>query len=242
MPNSYFQFKQFTVYQDQCAMKVTTDACLFGAWVAAQQHASSPLNVLDAGAGTGLLSLMLAQAWPAAKMTGVELDSEAAKQAARNCAASPWSDRLHIEQGDILEYQPAERFDILVSNPPFYEQDLRSPDPLRNRAHHDTGLTLKALVARFPQVLKPGAGFYLLLPYRRRQEAQEILQQGGGCIHKLAAVRPAGHLDYFRVLIAGVWQGPAGVELMEEEWVIRNRAGDYTEAFIRLLQPYYLYL
>lgn len=242
MPNSYFQFKQFTVYQDQCAMKVTTDACLFGAWVAAQESGDAPGTVLDAGTGTGLLSLMLAQAWRKAMMTGVELDGPAAAQATRNAANSPWAGRIVIEEGDMLAYTPKQPFDILISNPPFYEQDLRSPDPSRSRAHHDTGLTLSALIARFPDLLNPGGRFFLLLPYRRRDEAIAALLQAGGWIRKQTLVRPAEHLDYFRVMIGGVWQDSGTGKTEAEELAIRDRAGNYTEAFIRLLQPFYLYL
>src|SRR5258705_6346666 len=149
MANSYFKFKQFTIHQDRCAMKVTTDACLFGAWVAIEAGIleSEDGSILDIGAGTGLLSLMLAQKTNVS-IDSVEIDEAAAKQARENADASPWKERIFVMPGDAkyMAYTLCKNFDIIISNPPFYENELASPDHHKNIAHHDGGLLLDELL------------------------------------------------------------------------------------------------
>ena len=123
MPNNYFQFKQFTIYQHQCAMKVTTDGCLFGAWVAEQVAANKqtyPGNntLLDIGTGTGLLSLMLAQKTDC-MIDAIEMEENAFQQALSNAAQSPWNSRIKITQADARTFSAEKKYDCIISNPPF---------------------------------------------------------------------------------------------------------------------------
>ncbi|HEX6333160.1 MAG TPA: methyltransferase, partial [Flavisolibacter sp.] len=120
MANPYFQFKQFTIYHDRTAMKVTTDACLFGAW-AAQEISQMPniATMLDVGTGTGLLSMMVAQQ-KALETDAIEIDPDAAAQASENIKASPWATRIHVIQQDVNDLQPGRAYDVVISNPPFY--------------------------------------------------------------------------------------------------------------------------
>ena len=136
MSNSYFNFKQFTVNQDRCAMKVTTDSCLFGTWVAKEMQAATTHNVktmLDIGAGSGLLSLMVAQK-NAVLIEAVEIDADAAQQARENVAASPWKDKINVVNRDVLQWKPSHSYDFIFSNPPFYENDLKSDKKGKNIA------------------------------------------------------------------------------------------------------------
>ncbi|HMI78726.1 MAG TPA: methyltransferase, partial [Ferruginibacter sp.] len=165
MPNNYFQFKQFTVFQDKCAMKVCTDACLFGSLIANGQLL--PAHCLDIGTGTGLLSLMYAQKDPLAIIDAVEIDEAVAGQAKENFAASPWAGRLNIFNTDILALHPPEKYDLIFSNPPFFEDDLRSPDEFKNSAKHDTTLDLKQLLQVVDTNLTNEGSFAVLLPYHR---------------------------------------------------------------------------
>src|SRR5262245_3491214 len=131
MANNYFQFKQFTIHQDRCAMKVTTDSCLFGAWVASRESAarSSPgtrRRILDIGGGTGLLALMLAQRTNAF-IDSIEIDKDAFQQAEENVKASPWSDRISLYHGDAREFSFQHKYQTIICNPPFYEKELKSP-------------------------------------------------------------------------------------------------------------------
>src|ERR1700742_2843872 len=121
MPNPYFQFKQFTVWQDQCAMKVCTDACILGAWFSAKLPSYS--MALDIGSGTGLLMLMLAQQHKG-EIHGIELDLPAFRQLKENKEKSPWNDILKVFPGDIRTFRFPQRFDFIIINPPFFEGDL----------------------------------------------------------------------------------------------------------------------
>src|SRR5882724_12429409 len=122
MSNHFFQFKQFTIHQDHCAMKVTTDASLFGAWAEESVRSREPgvRNILDIGTGTGLLSLMLAQRINA-DIDAIEIDEAAAEQAIENTEASAWKERITVINADAKNYSFPKKYDCIISNPPFYE-------------------------------------------------------------------------------------------------------------------------
>ena len=138
MANDYFRFKHFTVWQQHCAMKVGTDGVLLGAWADGGQR------ILDIGTGTGLIALMMAQRFPAAEVTAVEIDEQAAMQACENVAASPFADRVNVIHDDILRYADACAegcFDAIVCNPPFFVNSLKNPDSKRALARHNDNLS-----------------------------------------------------------------------------------------------------
>ena len=135
-----FRFKQFAVRQDRCPMKVGTDGVLLGAWAEVRP---GDRRMLDVGTGTGLIALMLAQR-SAAWITAVDIDVECATQAAENFAASPWADRLDAVSVAVQRYDPVEKFDLIVSNPPYYVDSLLSPDEGRNTARHAAGVGVAA--------------------------------------------------------------------------------------------------
>src|SRR5215203_3558425 len=147
MSNPYFRFKKFTVFHDRCAMKVTTDSCFFGAWAADQIQRSKVniQNILDIGAGSGLLSLMIAQK-NAALIDAVEMDGAAAGQAKENIQCSPWKNRINIQQENILSFEPSHLYDVIICNPPFYENELASGNTEKNIAHHSEELVFSDLV------------------------------------------------------------------------------------------------
>lgn len=158
--NTHFRFKQFAVHQDRCTMKVCTDACVFGAWVEAQ----SSLRILDIGTGTGLLSLMVAQRSPMATIDAIEIDEIAANQAAENCAQSPFADRISVILNAVQEYSPPYLYDFIFTNPPFFQEDLRSPDSKKNRAHHAESLSFTDLLVAVRRLLKADGRWAVLLP------------------------------------------------------------------------------
>lgn len=239
MPNSYFQFKQFLVEQGQTAMKVTTEACAFGAWIVQQEL--QPRRILDIGTGTGLLSLMLAQYYTC-PIDGVEIDEAAAKQAASNFEVSPWSDRLHIIHTDIQSFASitAQKYDLIISNPPFFATHHLSDHSGRNKALHQGLLTQKELLASVKALLSEKGKFAVIYPLF---EASQFLSFAETVKLKLSSQlflkdkesKPA--LRQFQMLQNGEDASNEPTEL-----VIKNESGDYTDTFVDWLKPYYLHL
>lgn len=250
MPNSFFQFKQFTVLQERSAMKVTTDNCLFGAWVANKikkeqsSHSSSKekiIHALDIGTGTGLLSMMLAQENTNLTIDAIEIDKATYEQATENIAASAWS-RIKTIHADAKDYHYAHKFDIIISNPPFYENELKSADAKKNLAHHDEGLQLPGLLDIIKKNLSPNGTFYLLLPYKRNEAIQQLLLKNDFDIIQTTFVRQTVHHDFFRIMLSGKQKGDDNKETRVTEMAIKDGDGQYTKKFKSLLKGYYLYL
>jgi tRNA1Val (adenine37-N6)-methyltransferase len=160
MSNSYFQFKQFTIWHDRCAMKVGTDGVLAGALT----PVSGCRRILDVGTGSGLIALMLAQRCSEAEITAIEINAEAAAQAQENFDASPWPDRLHLVQGDFNDFEAKVPFDLLVSNPPYFTDALKAPDPQRSVARHNDTLNYHQLFLHARQLLQPAGVCCLIIP------------------------------------------------------------------------------
>lgn len=156
-----FQFKQFTVAHDRCAMKVGTDGVLVGAWASLPERG----RVLDVGTGSGLIALMVAQRAPGVQVTGIDIDADAVEQALSNVAASPFAQRIAIRRQSIQELSGSdERFDAIVCNPPFFQEDLLPPDARRSMARHVHTLSFEELVASVAVLLVPDAPFSVVLP------------------------------------------------------------------------------
>lgn len=218
-------------------MKVCTDACIQGAYTA--RYASSAQRIMDIGAGTGLLSLMLAQQLPLADITAVELDTAAATQASSNIAASPWADRIRVSLADARSLPVAGLYDFIITNPPFYEADLKSNDKLRNQAMHATTLDYASLLKVISDHLITSGIFSILLPSRPFDDFVVLAAAAGFYPQQVLAVRQSVQHDYFRSV--GIFSRREGVTEVQD-MAIRDAANNYTPAFIDLLQPYYLYL
>lgn len=240
MPNNYFQFKQFTVRQENCAMKVCTDACLFGAW-AAENIMHNVGNILDIGTGSGLLSLMLAQKNPAAKIDAIEIDEPAAMQAAANFETSPWKERLPVFNTSIQHFSESanQQYDFIICNPPFFENDLKSINKERNLALHSEALSLEELLLSIGLNLKDDGSFAVLLPYHRTKYFEALAaSKGFYCAEKVLAKQTPKH-DYFRSMLHFVRTETA---MVEKEIIIKNEHNEYTPVFVDLLKDYYLNL
>lgn len=162
MSKSFFQFKEFGVHQDKCAMKISTDGVILGAY----SGSGNPVNILDIGIGTGVVSLMLAQRFPKAQITGVEIDEEAFLQASTNAGNSPWADRITFLNQSFQDFYLSEnpKFDLIVSNPPFYQNHLKSKDQKRNMALHNDSLPFSILMEGTAGLLNEGGSFWVILP------------------------------------------------------------------------------
>jgi tRNA1Val (adenine37-N6)-methyltransferase len=245
MSNTWFQFKQFTIHQDRSAMKVTTDACLFGAWATERirREGLAINNCLDIGTGTGLLSLMLAQKIKT-DIDAVEIDPAAAVQASENVQLSPWSEQITVIHGDIKDknISALHKYKIIVSNPPFYENELTPVDEQKNIAHHAGGLLLNELAETIHRAMHPNGRFYLLLPYKRKEEVEQVFRKNDLSIINTCLVRQSPNHGYFRFFISGMHTQYGTIMPSEDEICILNEKGDYSLAFVDLLRDYYLSL
>lgn len=175
MSNDYFQFRQFVVHQQRCAMKVGTDGTLLGAWAAAP---SGQCRILDIGTGTGLIALMMAQRFPEAEVTGIDIDEDAVAQADENVRLSPFSERVRICHLDILNFADTIGFDVIVSNPPYFVDSLACPDDQRTIARHAVSLTYEQLMHQVYRLLKDEGRFSVVVPSdcRAKIEAAACLE------------------------------------------------------------------
>jgi len=241
MPNNYFQFKQFTIYQDRCALKVSTDSCIFGAWIAkkmvrSERHIS---GCLDIGAGSGLLMLMLAQQFQGT-IDGIEIDPASCEQATENIAASPWYNRLRVFNNDVKLFSLPHRYDLIISNPPFYEGDLKSSNRRYNFAKHDDGLTLQDLLEVAERNLSAKGLFALLLPFHRAAWFEAQAANYELFVHEQLLIRQSLQHPYFRAALLLGRKNNGHVK--KEELIIRRSPEAYAHGFIELLKDYYLHL
>jgi len=242
MANSYFKFKQFTIHQDRCAMKVTTDSCLFGAWVAKQlsdEHHRTT-TMLDVGTGTGVLSLMAAQKNPQLIIDAIEIDDSAFAQATQNIFETKFKNEIRVYHDNVLQEKSGKKYDIIVSNPPFYEKELKSLNNEKNLAHHDEGLLLEDLLPIIKVRLNDNGVFYLLLPHKRKNEIESLFRKNNLHCSKIISVSQSTKHEYFRILIEGKLHGQHSQ--VENELSICDESGNYTSEFIALLGDYYLNL
>lgn len=237
MANTYFQFKTFIIEQQHCAMKVTTDACLFGAWVADQ--ISKEKNILDIGSGTGLLSLMLAHKNASLIITSVEIEENCYQQLTENISKSIFAQQITPVLGNILNFDAPHLFNHIITNPPFYENQLKSGNQEINKARHDDSLSLKDLFKTVEKLLEPHGVFYLLMPYSRKEETIKIAQEAGFGIARLTTVRQTSAHSPFRMMFR-LEKNKQHVE--EDEITIKESNGNYTITFVKLLKEYYLNL
>ena len=186
MANGYFQFKQFTIRQQHCAMKVGTDGTLLGAWA---QASVGSCRVLDVGTGTGLISLMMAQRYPEAQVIAIDIDEKAVFQAQENVSASHFADRIKVIEADVQTFEDSEKFDSIVCNPPFFEDSLVCPDPQRTEARHTVSLGYRQLMAAAFRLLKDNGRFSVIIPADCRSRLESEAHIRGFFISRLCSVQ-----------------------------------------------------
>jgi tRNA1Val (adenine37-N6)-methyltransferase len=235
MSNSYFQFKQFRIDQEGAAMKVSTDACIQGAWT---PMTSAVKSVLDIGTGTGLLALMLAQRNETARIDAVEIDHAAARQAAANVAASPWSDRITVDEGDVRSVNNG-GYDLIISNPPFFTNDLLGPDNNRNLARHTLSLSFEELFCVIRNGLLATGYASVMLPTAEHRDWEELVGRYGWHITRRLSIVPVLHAPANRVVSLCSALPDADIS---EELIIRYAPDTYSPEFTQLLAPFYLRL
>ena len=186
MGKNSFQFKQFTINQDRCAMKVGTDGTLLGAWANAPVE---PCRILDIGTGTGLVALMMAQRYPKSQVIGIDIDRDAAIQAQENVDASPFSDRVKIINADAVKIEDKEGFDAIVCNPPYFVDSLTSPQDQRTLARHTITLTYEQLMRTAYKLLKNDGMFSIVVPTENNDAIEYASALAGFMISRICMIK-----------------------------------------------------
>ncbi len=236
MANNYFSFKQFTVYQDQCAMKVGTDGVLLGSW-AGTDHVS---RILDVGSGTGLIALMLAQR-SGAFVDGVEIEKNACLQSRKNAAGSPWQNRINLYHDSIQHFSEITslRYDLIVSNPPYFQNSLKPPAKFKSMAKHDVGLTYSSLLVCSARLLMPGGRMAVIIPAADQGQFAVLADFHRLRPLRLTWVKPAPGKEYSRCMME--FTAIEGVQCVENELVIREEdLKTYTREYIEMTKDFYL--
>lgn len=231
---STFRFKQFALSDSSSAMKIGTDGVALGAWAFS---GFSPRRILDVGAGSGLISLMMAQRFPTADITGIEIDSPAACEASENVRLSPWASRVEILNADFLNCA-LPRFDAIVSNPPFFTTGQLAPDSNRARARHEASLPLHRLIVSASELLIDGGRLALILPAERLDSAIYTAAISHLDARRVAVIRSVPDSQPFRAMVEFT-KGLADTYI-SEEIIIRDTSGHYAPCFASLTADFYL--
>lgn len=227
-----FQFKQFSVAHEQSAHKVGTDGVLLGAWV----HHPHPQKILDVGSGSGLIALMLAQRFRDADISGVELHSPSAREATENFASSPFSKRLNLQNQDYLEL-PEEPYDLIVSNPPFFEISGQTKPDQRQDARQQARLDHEAMLSKMSNELKANGRLGLILPFQEGEKIIAIAKAKQLYLNRLCRVRSYEDSKVIRLLMEFSREQH---NQKEEELFLYQAPGQRSEAYQELCAAFYL--
>ena len=231
-----FRFKEFTVQQNQCAMKVGTDGVLLGAWTSLEHK---PNSILDIGTGTGLIALQLAQRSTAEIIDAVELDDSAYEQSVVNFEESAWSDRLFCYHASFEEFvaEMDESYDLIVSNPPFFEEEVSSDDISRNLARQSSALPFEELLEGVAQLLSPSGHFATIIPHKREEALLKLTASFGLHPKRMTHVKGNVNSEIKRSLLEF---GRESVRPKIDQLVIEMDRHVYTKEYIELTKPFYL--
>ena len=234
--NKPFQFKEFTISQDRCAMKIGTDSVLLGAWTSLKNN---PFSVLDIGAGTGVLGLMLAQRSNAEAIEALEIDAEAYEQCSENFENSPWADRLFCYHASLLEFveEIEDKYDLIICNPPFYSEDYKTDNNARDLARFNDAMPFEHLAYAVSQLLSEDGLFSVVVPFKEEKNLIDLGFRVGLFPNRLTQVK--GNLDseIKRSLLEFSFKED---EIKNSELIIETSRHKYTKDYINLTKDFYL--
>ncbi|NLC50090.1 MAG: methyltransferase [Bacteroidales bacterium] len=235
MSNNFFRFKQFTVFQDLCAMKVGTDGVLLGSWV----EVSACNHILDVGTGTGLVALMIAQRNQKASIDGLDIDEGCVTQAKQNIDSSPFASRIDVQHVSFQDFaQHADKkYDLIVSNPPYFQNALKSPTLSRNHARHNDSLSFFEILSAGAPLLSEEGRIALILPHEFKQTILDHATTMQLFANRITNVFPLPHKPAKRLLIEF---GVIKSECVEDELIIEHSRHQYTDDFNALTKEFYL--
>ena len=231
-----FTFKKFSVNQDRCAMKIGTDGVLLGAWT---PLINNPFNVLDIGAGTGILSLMLAQRSNAEQIDALEIDEDAYEQCVENFEASPWGDKLFCFHAGLDEFvdEPEDEYDLIISNPPFYTDDYKSDNSSRDLARFEDALPFEELIEAAALLLSDNGIFSVIIPFKEEEQFVSLCKELDLFPLKITRVKGTPTSEIKRSLLAFCRIEQTA---LIDELVIEISRHNYTPEYIELTKDFYL--
>lgn len=230
-----FRFKLFEVEHNVAAQKVSTDSVLLGAWM---KCAGDPSRVLDVGAGMGILSLMAAQQWPGAIIDAIEIDLPTSEECKRNFEKSPWKDHLNLIQGDFTKHNFNRKYDLIVSNPPYFEENVFPEELKRRTARHDETLSLKILIEKGKRLLHPEGKIALVYPFSKLNDVvAEASFAHLNIVEQLDIVTVERKKPTLTLCMLGN-SAPMNSEVL----TLRNKNGNFTDEYLQLTNDFYLFL
>ena len=231
-----FQFKQFTIEQDRCAMKIGTDGVLLGAWTSLQ---NDPQSILDIGAGTGVIALQLAQRSGAQTIDAIEIDDDAYEQCTENFENSSWGDRLFCYHASVQEFASEidEKYDLIVSNPPFYSEDFKTSNEARDKARFTDSLPFQHLLVCVSHLLSEDGVFSVIIPKKEEKDFILLASESGLYPFKICHVKgtPTSEIKRSMLTFSFQKQEPSTTSL-----VIESSRHIYTPEYINLVQDFYV--
>jgi len=233
-----FQFKEFSIEQDRCAMKIGTDGVLLGAWTSVQDAYS----ILDIGAGTGILALMLAQRSNAEQIDALEIDEDAYEQCVDNFENSSWADRLfcyHVALDEFVEEMEDEKYDLIISNPPFYTEDYKSDDTARNMARFADSLPFEELINFASELLSDEGSFAVIIPFSEEKYFLKLSEKVNLFPNRITRVRGTENTPLKRSLLQlSFTEKP----FSSNELILEVSRHEYTQDYQKMVAPFYLKL
>ena len=258
MASAFFRFKQFSVWHDRCAMKVGTDGVLLGAWcplpIANNQspiaNSQSPYRLLDIGTGSGLIALMLAQRIEAIRennpemrevtIHAIDIDADAVAQATDNFALSPWRKWLFAHHSTLQQWETTgEGYDLIVSNPPYFQDSLKNPDNQRSMARHTDTLSYTDLITHATRLLHPHGVLALILPIEAEHEIRTLATRNNLQITHITYVFPKPNKPAKRLLIA-LSKQKQSEETQTNTFYIESECAPRSQEYQKLTEDFYL--
>ena len=236
MSSKPFKFKQFTVNQDKCAMKIGTDAVLLGAWTNIENN---PFSVLDIGSGTGVISLIMAQRCYAELIDALEIDSNAYEQCVENFENSQWSDRLFCYHASLQEFTEEidDKYDLIVSNPPFYQDNYISENKQRVLARFEDSMPFEHLIVSVSKLLSNIGSFSVIIPFKEEKHFIDLASKASLFPNRILHVKGNPSTKIVRSLIEFSF---VKSEIKAEELIIETSRHQYTQDYINLTKDFYL--
>lgn len=231
-----FKFKEFSVNQDQCAMKIGTDAVLLGAWASLE---TNPFAILDIGAGTGVLGLMLAQRSHAEVIDAIEIDDDAYEQCVDNFEFSPWGDRLFCYHASLEEFAEEidDEYDLIICNPPFYAEDYKTENESRDLARFQDAMPFNHLLESISILLSPEGSFNVIIPFNEEENFIKLANNFLLFPNRICRVKGNPETEIKRSMLAFSFRES---ETTTTDLIIETERHQYTQDYINLTKDFYL--